>query len=74
MLALDLIAWAQMLALARHAARRWEPKRLRLRLFWAAAWLVRTGRRRMLRYNRAWPWAELLSGAISELRALPAPT
>ncbi len=74
MLALDLIAWAQMLALAGHAARRWEPKRLRLRLFWAAARLVRTGRRRMLRYNRAWPWAELLSGAISELRALPAPT
>ena len=74
MLALDLLTWAQMLALAGHAARRWEPKRLRLRLFSVAARLVRTGRRRMLRYNRAWPWAELLSAAIAGLRALPAPT
>ncbi|OLT27194.1 hypothetical protein BJF83_18545 [Nocardiopsis sp. CNR-923] len=31
MLGLDLIAWAQMLALTGHDARRWEPKRLRLR-------------------------------------------
>ena len=32
-LACDITAWTQMLALAEHPARRWEPKRLRLRIF-----------------------------------------
>ena len=32
-LACEVTAWAQMLALSGHQARRWEPKRLRLRLF-----------------------------------------
>ena len=32
-LAAELTAWMQMLALHDHAARRWEPKRLRLRIF-----------------------------------------
>ena len=32
-LAAELTAWMQILALTGHAARRWEPKRLRLRLF-----------------------------------------
>lgn len=73
MLALDLTSWAQMLALAGHLARRWEPKRLRLRLFSAAARLVRTGRRRLLRFDGSWPWGELLVEAITRLRVLPTP-
>ncbi len=36
-LAVELTAWLQMLTLAGHDARRWEPKRLRLRLFSIAA-------------------------------------
>jgi hypothetical protein len=40
-LARDLLAWPPMLALT-GPARRWEPKRLRLRLFSAAAQLVTT--------------------------------
>ena len=32
-LACELTAWMQMLALTGHQARRWEPKRLRLRVF-----------------------------------------
>src|SRR3954454_21224189 len=32
-LACELTAWMQTLALPEHQARRWEPKRLRLRLF-----------------------------------------
>jgi hypothetical protein len=47
-LACDLLAWAQMLALA-GAARRWEPKRLRLRLFAVAGRLASSGRRLWLR-------------------------
>ena len=32
-LAVEITGWMQMLALNGHQARRWEPKRLRLRLF-----------------------------------------
>jgi len=38
------------------AARRWEPKRLRLRLFAVAGRLVRTGRRARLNLARTWRW------------------
>ena len=48
MLAAELTAWMQMLALHDHDARRWEPKRLRLRLFTVPAALARTGRRVLL--------------------------
>jgi hypothetical protein len=45
-IALDLLAWMPLLALTGQA-RLWEPRRLRLRLFSAAAQLVTTGRRRV---------------------------
>jgi hypothetical protein len=67
-LACELIAWTQMLALA-GAARRWEPKRLRLRLFTAAGRLVRGGRRLRLRLAATWPWASQLTAAITRLQA-----
>lgn len=54
-IALDLLAWMPMLAL-NGKARLWEPRRLRFRLFSAAAQLVTTGRRRILRLARHWPW------------------
>jgi len=44
-LAVEVTAWMQMLALNDHDARRWEPKRLRLRLFMIPATIARTGRR-----------------------------
>ena len=47
-LACELLAWTQVLTLA-GAARRWEPKRLRLRIFAVAGRLVRSGRRLRLR-------------------------
>jgi hypothetical protein len=47
-LACELLAWTQMLALA-GTARRWEPKRLRLRLFSVAGRLASSGRRLLLR-------------------------
>jgi len=43
-LAVEITAWMQMLALNGHQARRWEPKRLRLRLFTLPATIPRTGR------------------------------
>ena len=72
-LASELTAWMQMLALAGHPARRWEPKRLRLRLFSAAGRLAKGGRRLRLRLATRWTWAELIASAITRLQALPAP-
>nr|WP_325051942.1 IS1380 family transposase [Actinomadura harenae] len=72
-IALDLLAWTQLLALHDHPARRWEPKRLRLRLFTAAGRLVRGGRRLRLRLARTWTWSPLIASAIGRLQALPAP-
>jgi Transposase DDE domain group 1 len=53
-LACELIAWTQLLAL-HGPARRWEPRRLRLRLFSAAGRIVRSGRRLRLRLASGWP-------------------
>jgi hypothetical protein len=53
--------------------RRWEPKRLRLRLFSAAAQLVHTGLRRWLRFIARWPWTDAITRATDRLQALPNP-
>jgi hypothetical protein len=71
-LATELTAWTQMLALPGDA-RRWEPKRLRLRVFTVAGRLVRGGRRLRLRLATRWKWADLIATAITRLQALPAP-
>jgi hypothetical protein len=71
-IALDLLAWMPLLALTGQA-RLWEPRRLRLRLFSAAAQLVTTGRRRILRIAKHWPWASLITDALQRLAALPNP-
>ena len=56
-LAADLLTWTQTLAWPAHApVRRWEPKRLRLRILAVAGRIIRTGRRRRLRLPRDWPW------------------
>jgi len=62
-----------MLAVAGHDARRWEPKRLRLRLFSAAGRLAVTGRRTVLHLARTGRWTGLLLDAIARLRALAVP-
>jgi hypothetical protein len=67
-LACELLAWMQMLALP-GPARRWEPKRLRLRIFSCAGRIVRGGRRLRLRLAATWPWASQITEAISRLQA-----
>ena len=71
-LACELTSWMQMLALARTDARRWEPKRLRTRLFTVPATLVHSGRRRLLHLAGHHPWAAIVRDAVLRLRALPA--
>ena len=73
MLACELTAWLQMLGLHGHDARRWEPKRLRLRLFTLPATLARHGRQLFLHLATRSPWAQLAHTAITRLRLLAAP-
>lgn len=72
-LAVELTAWTQMLALPGHDARRWEPKRLRLRLFSIAARLAEHGRTRRLHLSTHAPWAGLLAEMTTRLQTLPTP-
>ena len=69
-LACELLAWTQMLALT-GTARRWEPKRLRLRLLSVAGRLARGGRRLRLQLAERWPWAGEVTAAVARLQALP---
>ena len=72
-LAADLTAWMQTLALAGHEARRWEPKRLRLRLFSIPARHARTGRRRLLHLAATAPFTALALQALDALARLTGP-
>jgi hypothetical protein len=69
-LAADLVAWMQTLALTGHDARRWEPKRLRLRLLSIPGRHARTGRRRLLHLAATAPFTAL---ALQALVALDQP-
>jgi len=72
LIAQDLIAWTQALALDGELAR-CEVKRLRYRLIHQAARLTRSARQTRLRLQRDWPWAAALERAFARLQALPAP-
>lgn len=76
-LAHDLLTWTQILAFSQdeHSAvnqldqpRRWEPKRLRYRLLAVAGRIITTGRRRLLRLPRGWPWNHLIDQAWHRLQ------
>jgi hypothetical protein len=73
-LAVELTAWMQMLALADHPSRRWEPKRLRLRLFAIAGRITRHARQTHLRLSAHAPWRHLIHTALARLATLPTPT
>jgi hypothetical protein len=73
-LAGELTAWMQTLALTGQPARRWEPKRLRLRLFTTPAVLARRARGLVLHLADHAPWASLAAEGLHRLRTLgPAP-
>jgi len=72
LIAHDLIAWTQALALTGELAT-CEPKRLRYRLLHVAARLAFSGRQAKLRLAATWPWATDLAAAFARLKALPAP-
>jgi hypothetical protein len=65
-----LLAWLKLLALDGDLAKA-EPKTLRYRVLHAAARLVRGGRRRRLKIQATWPWAEAITTAWRRIDALP---
>jgi len=71
-LAADLLGWCTHLALPAHTTT-YEPKRLRLRILAVAGRIVRTARRRLLKIDPTWPWAEVTTTAHTRLIALPPP-
>ncbi len=72
-LAVEVTAWMQMLALTDDPASRWEPKRLRLRLFAIAGRIARHARKVHLRLSAHAPWIDLLITALTRLNAIPDP-
>jgi hypothetical protein len=72
LIAQDLIAWTQLLALDGDV-KVCEPKTLRYRLLHTAARLALHARRATLRLQRSWPWADALATAFARLAALPPP-
>lgn len=62
-----------MLAFSTHPARRWEPKRLRLRIFSVPARMARSARQTLLHLPDHGFWAALLVDGLTTLRALAAP-
>jgi len=73
-LATELTAWMQMLALTGTDARRWEPKRLRLRLFSVAGTIARRSRRVWLHLSGHAPHRHLFTAGLARLHAYPQPT
>jgi hypothetical protein len=73
-LAMELTAWMQLLALSGTDGRRWEPKRLRLRLLWIAGKLARKSRRTWLMLSEDAPWISMFTAAMTRLQARSAPS
>ena len=65
-----LLAWLKLLALDGELAAA-EPKTLRYRVLHAAARLVRGGRRRYLKIQATWPWADAITTAWQRIDTLP---
>jgi hypothetical protein len=72
-IAVDLLCWLRLYALAATGLASAEPKTLRYRLLTVPARLIRARRYRWLRLPRTWPWAADLAQAFDRIRRLPLP-
>jgi hypothetical protein len=66
LLAMDLVTWAQQLALT-GTWRLARPKTLRIKLFATAARYVRTARQRIIDLDPDWPWASVVHDGLRHL-------
>lgn len=71
MLAAELTAWTQLLALTGTASRTWEPQRLRHRLFSVASRLGRRNRRSWLQLGTHTPHVHLITTGLTRLHNRP---
>jgi len=69
-LAMDLTAWMQTLALHGHAARKWEPKRLRHRLYAIGAQITSHARAKWLTLSKRSRWAKTIGDGLQRLHRL----
>jgi hypothetical protein len=69
-LACDITTWMQFLAWPEHPARRWEPKRLRLRLLSIAGHLTTSARTKTLHLAQHTPWTPLILQGLDRLKTL----
>ena len=73
-LACDLDAWLRLLTLHdQDDLAEAEPQSMRFRLYHLPARLARHARRRFLRLERTWPWAQAFTTCWRRLTELPAP-
>lgn len=72
-LASEIIAWMGLLGYADQSARRWEPKRVRHRLFQVPATIARHARQRVLHLSDRSLWAGIVQAGHARLAQLPAP-
>lgn len=72
-LASEITTWMGMLAHPEEPARRWEPKRLRLRLFQVPATFARHARARIIHLSARSKWAGIIEAGHAKLCALPFP-
>ena len=73
-LASELVAWMQTIAFTSDDARKWEPKRLRARLFEVPATLVRRCRHKVLHLAQHAPEAVRVLSGVNRLRTAVAQT
>ncbi|MBB4932736.1 hypothetical protein F4561_003556 [Lipingzhangella halophila] len=74
-LAADLDAWLRLLTLHDdQELARAEPETMRLRIYHLPARLACHARRRLVRIERTWPWAQAFTTSWARLTALPALT
>lgn len=72
-LASEITAWMGLLGFADQPARRWEPKRLRHRLFQIPATIARHARQLVLHLSDRSIWAGTIHAGHARLAQLPAP-
>lgn len=73
MLATEIMAWTQLIAFTGTKARRWEPKKLRTRLFEIGGKITRHARRVTLHLAATAPDVKLLLTGLNRLAALSPP-
>ncbi|WP_306192019.1 transposase [Streptomyces sp. MK5] len=73
-LAADLDAWLRLLTLHDQTSLAAEPDTMRFRLYRLPARLANHARRRWLRIEHNWPWANAFTTAWRRLTVLPAAT